>query len=134
IQVALGEVHGLLGLEKGGHGVIQQLVFIFQHLPETNPTTLCMALGVLAILVGFAVFAPRFPGALLAVIGMTAASAWFHWGEHGIEVVGAVPSGLPRLRLPDVVWKDVPAVLSLAFSCFIVILAQSAATSRAFAI
>jgi len=133
IQVALGEVHGLLGLEKGGHGVIQQLVFIFQHLPETNPTTLCMALGVLAILVGFEVFAPHFPGALLAVIGMTAASAWFHWGVHGVAIVGEVPSGLPRLGLPDMGWKDVSAVLPIALSCFIVILAQSAATSRAYA-
>jgi len=133
IQVALGEVHGLLGLEKGGHGVIQQLVFIFQHLPDTNLTTLCMALGVLAILVGFEVFAPHFPGALLAVIGMTAASAWFHWGVHGVAIVGEVPSGLPRLGLPDMGWKDVSAVLPIALSCFIVILAQSAATSRAYA-
>jgi len=133
IQVALGEVHGLLGLEKGGHGVIQQLVFIFQHLAETNITTLCMALGVLAILVGFEVFAPHFPGALLAVIGMTAASAWFHWGVHGVAIVGEVPSGLPRLGLPDMGWKDVSAVLPIALSCFIVILAQSAATSRAYA-
>jgi high affinity sulfate transporter 1 len=133
IQVALGEVHGLLGLEKGGHGVIQQLGFIFQHLSETNLTTLCMALGVLAILVGFEVFAPRFPGALLAVIGMTAASAWLHWSQHGVGIVGEVPSGLPRLGLPDVGWKDVSAVLPIALSCFIVILAQSAATSRAYA-
>ena len=133
IQVAFGEVHGLLGLEKGGHGVIQQLAFIFQHLPETNLTTLCMALGVLAILVGFEVFAPHFPGALLAVIGMTAASAWFHWGVHGVAIVGEVPSGLPRLGLPDMGWKDVSAVLPIALSCFIVILAQSAATSRAYA-
>jgi len=133
IQVALGEVHGLLGLEKGGHGVIQQLGFIFQHLSETNLTTICMALGVLAILVGFELFAPHFPGALLAVIGMTAASAWFHWGQHGVGIVGEVPSGLPRLGLPAMQWKDVSAVLPIALSCFIVILAQSAATSRAYA-
>src|SRR5215467_8803868 len=133
IQVALGELHSLLGLEKGGHGVIQQLVFTFQHLPETRLTTLGMALAVLVILVGFEVFAPHFPGALLAVIGMTAASAFFHWGEHGVGIVGEVPSGLPRLGLPDVGWKDVPEVLPIAFSCFIVILAQSAATSRAYA-
>ena len=133
IQVALGELPGLLGIEKGGHGVIQQLVFTFQHLPETRLTTLGLALAVLVILVGFEVFAPHFPGALLAVIGMTAASAFFHWGEHGVGIVGEVPSGLPRLGPPDVGWKDVPAVLPIAFSCFIVILAQSAATSRAYA-
>src|SRR5262245_57739275 len=134
IQVALGELHGRLGIEKEGHGFLKQLLFTFRHLPETHITTLYIALAALAVIVGFEIFAPRFPGALLAVIGMTAASAWFHWSERGIGIVGAVPSGLPRLGLPDAGWKEVPAVLPIAFSCFIVILAQSAATSRAYAI
>jgi sulfate permease, SulP family len=88
----------------------------------------------LVIIVGFEIFAPRFPGALLAVIGMTVASAYFHWGDQGIRVVGGVPSGLPRLGLPAVTWNDVPQVLPIALSCFVVILAQSAATSRAYAL
>src|SRR5215813_14924752 len=96
--------------------------------------SLFIALAVVAIIVGFEIFAPRFPGALLAVIGMTMASAYFHWDHQGIRVVGAVPSGLPRLGLPDVSWHDVNLVLPIALSCFIVILAQSAATSRAYAL
>jgi len=79
-------------------------------------------------------FAPRFPAALLAVIGMIAASAYFHWGDHGVKIVGEVPSGLPRLGLPEVTWSDVWLILPIALSCFIVILAQSAATSRAYAL
>jgi MFS superfamily sulfate permease-like transporter len=60
--------------------------------------TLFIALAVLAIIVGFEVFARRFPGGLVAVIGMTAANAFFHWGNHGVHVVGEVPSGLPLLN------------------------------------
>src|SRR5262249_1282750 len=82
----------------------------------------------------FEMFAPRFPGALLAVVGMTLASAYFDWGHRGIPVVGTVPSGLPRLGLPAVTWQDVGLVFPIALSCFIVILAQSAATSRAYAL
>ena len=133
VQVALGELHGMLGIEKGGHGVIRQLLFTFQRLPQMNVRCLIIAAAVLAVIVGFEIFAPRFPGALLAVIGMTAASAFLHWGDRGIQVVGAVPSGLPRLGLPEFAWSDVMLVLPIAFSCFIVILAQSAATSRAYA-
>jgi MFS superfamily sulfate permease-like transporter len=88
---------------------------------------------VLAIIVGFEFSAPRFPGALLAVIGMMTASAWFHWGDHGVQTVGEVPGGLPRVGLPDVAWSDCKLVLPIAFSCFVVILAQSAATARAYA-
>jgi high affinity sulfate transporter 1 len=135
VQVALGEIHGMLGIEKGGgHGFARQMMFTAEHLPQTHVTTLLIALAVLVIIIGSEMFAPRFPGALVAVIGMTAASALFHWGNHGIQIVGAVPSGLPRLGLPDVTWRDVPLVLPISLSCFIVILAQSAATSRAYAL
>ena len=93
-----------------------------------------IALAVLTIIVGFELLAPRFPGALLAVIGLTAASAYFHWGERGIPIVGRVPSGLPHLGLPHITYGDVMMVLPISFSCFIVILAQSAATSQAYAL
>jgi MFS superfamily sulfate permease-like transporter len=134
VQVAFGELHGILGLEKGGHGFFGQLIFNLQHLHQTNIPGCSIAIAVLAIIIGFEIFAPRFPGALVAVIGAIAASAWFHWGDHGIGLVGAVPGGLPRVGFPGVSWSDIMVVLPIAASCFIVILAQSAATSRAYAI
>ena len=44
------------------------------------------------------------------------------------------PGGLPSIRLPDVSWSEVLALLPVAASCFVMIIAQSAATSRAFAL
>jgi MFS superfamily sulfate permease-like transporter len=134
IQVALGELHEMLGIEKGGHGLLGQLVFTFQHLPDTHLPTFVIALAVLGIIAGFERFAPHFPGALVAVIGMIAASAILGWKDRGIGVVGVVPGGLPHVGLPGVSMADVTLVLPIAFSCFIVILAQSAATSRAYAL
>jgi high affinity sulfate transporter 1 len=134
VQVALGEVHAMLGIEKSGNGFLQQMLFTFQHVPDTHMATLLISLAVLGIIVGFEVLAPRFPGALLAVIAMTAASAYFHWSDHGIRLVGEVPSGLPRFGLPELTWTDVLLVLPIALSCFVVILAQSAATARAYAL
>ncbi len=43
------------------------------------------------------------------------------------------PSGLPSLGLPDVSWSEIPALIGTAVSIFVLILAQSAATSRAYA-
>lgn len=134
VQVALGEIHEMLRIDPEGHGFLRQLLFTFRHLSETHLSSMLIALGVLVIIVVFEMIAPRFPGALLAVIGMTAASAYFHWGERGIRVVGAVPSGLPKIGIPAMSWTDINLVLPIAFSCFIVILAQSAATSRAYAL
>jgi MFS superfamily sulfate permease-like transporter len=124
----------MLGIEKRGHGLPTQLLFIFHHLSDFHLPTLLIAVTVLGVIVVLDIAAPRFPGALLAAVGMTTASALLHWEDRGIAVVGAVPSGLPRLGLPSANWSDVTLVLPIAFSCFIVILAQSAATSRAYAL
>jgi sulfate permease, SulP family len=134
VQVAGGELHAMLGIEKGGGGFVRQLLFTLQHIGDTHLPVLFISLGVLAIIIGCELFAPKVPGGLLAVIGMTAASAFFHGGTHGLDIVGAVPSGLPHLGLPRMATKDVMLVLPISFSCFIVILAQSAATSRAYAL
>jgi sulfate permease, SulP family len=134
VQVAVGELHALLGIPAGGHGFFGQLRWVAEHLGDTQAPSFIIALIVLAVIVGFDVFAPRFPGALLAVVGMIVAGAVFHLGERGIALVGTVPSGLPHMGLPDVTWSDVSSVIEISFSCFIVILAQSAATSRAYAL
>jgi high affinity sulfate transporter 1 len=134
VQVAVGELHGMLGIEKGGHGFFRQLLFTFQHLGDTHLSSLYIAFAVLGIIIGSEFIAPRFPGALLAVIGLTAVSAYFHWNERGIQVVGGVPGGLPYFGFPHITYSDVMMVLPISVSCFIVILAQSAATSRAYAL
>jgi MFS superfamily sulfate permease-like transporter len=53
--------------------------------------------------------------------------------SHGVAVVGFVPRGLPSLGLPALGLHDAAALLGAAASMFVVILAQSAATSRAYA-
>jgi MFS superfamily sulfate permease-like transporter len=133
-QVAVGELHGMLGLEKMGHGFFPQLFAVAQHASEMHLSSILISLAVLVIVVGSEWISPRFPGALVAVAGMIAASAWYDWGNRGIGVIGAVPSGLPHLGLPHLSWSDIELVVPISFSCFIVILAQSAATARAYAL
>lgn len=97
--------------------------------------TLAIGLTVLAIIVALKMLSKKTPGALIAVIGAIVASWSLDLQSHGVSTVGSVPGGLPRLGLPDVhlTWNLVWNLLPLAFSIFVVILAQSAATSRAFA-
>jgi len=78
--------------------------------------------------------APKFPVSLVVVIGAIAASAWLDLADHGFSVIGPAEGGLPSLGLPDVTWSETLAVLPVAISCFVMIIAQSAATSRVYAI
>ena len=135
IQVAFGQIGGMLGLEGTGHGTIGKIVGDLQHIGETNFYALAIAVAVLALIIGLKKLAPKIPGALLAVIGAMVVSWALDLQSHGVHVLGAIPSGLPALGLPHVDWSWdlIQKLLPVAFAMFVVILAQSAATSRAFA-
>jgi MFS superfamily sulfate permease-like transporter len=75
----------------------------------------------------------RIPGALIAVVLAIVVSRAADLARHGAHTIGHVPGGLPGLGLPAVGWHDTGALLGGAISMFVVILAQSAATSRAYA-
>jgi MFS superfamily sulfate permease-like transporter len=86
-----------------------------------------------AVIVAVERLAPRVPGALLA-IGLASTVTWiFRLDERGVAVVGTVRSGLPAFRLPTASVEDFLALVPTVTSLFLVIVAQSATTSRSFA-
>jgi high affinity sulfate transporter 1 len=133
VQVAAGELAGLIGLAKQGHGPLMQIVSVVERLGGANYPTTAISIAVLAVIIGCKRIAPRAPGALIAVIGAIVASGVFDFAGHGIATTGTVPGGLPSLFLPPLHLNEVNQVLATAASCFIVIIAQSAATARAYA-
>ena len=66
-QVAFAQLHGVLGVENGGEGFWSHLAFIARHFRDIDPASVAIAVCTLVTIVGFEWFAPRFPGALLAV-------------------------------------------------------------------
>ncbi|MGB7964036.1 MAG: SulP family inorganic anion transporter, partial [Propionicimonas sp.] len=71
---------------------------------------------------------------VVAVAVCIIASTLLDSQAHGVAVVGAVQGGFPPIGLPQgVTLSDAFKVLGTAFSCFVLIVAQSAATSRSFA-
>ncbi|MGO9176599.1 MAG: SulP family inorganic anion transporter [Desulfobaccales bacterium] len=135
VQVASGEMGDMLGLPRGGHSPIGYLIHDLQHLQQTNFHTLAVAIAVLAIILGFDKISKKIPGALIAVIGAIIVSWAIDLASSGVATLGAVPRGLPRFGLPQV-HLSTSLLMHLsptAFSIFVVILAQSAATSRAYA-
>ncbi len=134
IQVALGQISGMLGLKGGGHGALEKLWNDIQQLGQFNRHELTIALSVLVVIVGLEKISKKIPGALIAAIGALVAS-WAFGFDKLVHLVGAVPSGLPYLGLPKVDWnwQVFTTLIPTAFAMFVVILAQSAATSRAFA-
>ena len=134
IQVALGQISGMLGLQGGGHGTLAKIWNDIQQIEQVNVYALATALTVLVVIVGSKKLSKKIPGALIAVIGAIVAS-WTLGLEAHIHVLGTIPSGLPHIGLPEVhwSWELISKLVPTAFAMFVVILAQSAATSRAYA-
>ncbi len=134
LQVALGQISGMLGLKGGGHGTLEKIWNDLQQIQEVNYYALAVAIGVLVVILGAKKVSKKIPGALIAVIGAIVLSWSLNLKEH-IHVLGTVPGGLPYIGLPGInwSWELIGKLVPTAFAMFIVILAQSAATSRAYA-
>ncbi len=133
IQVAAGQLPDMLGVTAAGQQTLPKLWHTVRAVPHTHLADMAIAVGVLAIVLTARRITRRIPGALIAVILAIVVSRAADLARHGAHTVGHVPGGLPGLGLPTLSWHDTGALLGGAASMFVVILAQSAATSRAYA-
>jgi sulfate permease, SulP family len=133
-QVGIAVLGETLGLPVHSRRTIFQMIEIVRTLPLLRLPTLITSAVVLATVFVLRRWAPKIPGALVAVVGAIAASAIWDFSARGIEVVGPVSGGLPQFQLHFLPWKAIVTLLPMAGSCAIMIVTQSAATSRVYAL
>lgn len=132
-QVGIAVLGEMVGIEVHSNRTVEQLLEVFRSLPRIDLPTVAISAVVVTGVFAFSRFAPKVPGSLIAVAGAIAASTVWDFAGHGIAIIGPVVGGLPHLGLPDVHWNDVVPLLGVSVSCFVMILAQSAATARFYA-
>lgn len=100
---------------------------------QTHLITLAIGLGAIALLVVLKKLAPAFPRALLVV----AASILLVWGlglhEHGVAIVGDVPSGMPAFSVPTLDWKAMGNLAGVAAAIALVGFMESIAVAKKYA-
>jgi high affinity sulfate transporter 1 len=133
VQVCIAMLGDMTGVATASRYSLGRAWQVMQGLAHPNIPTLCLAVVVAAAVLLGNRFARRLPIALVAVLGTIMASAAFDLGNQGIALIGPVPGGLPDIKFPQVTWSEILALLPISSSCFVMIIAQSAATSRGFA-
>ena len=133
IQVAAGQLPAMLGVTVAGRQILPGLLDTARALPHARPADVVLSAGVIAIVLAARRITRQIPGPLIAVIIAIGVSQAADLASRGVAVVGPVPRGLPTLGPPALGWHAAAALLGAAASMFVVILAQSAATSRAYA-
>jgi len=132
-QVGIAVLGEMLGLAVPAHRTLEQLAEVTRRLAQVHVPTLLVSAAVVVVVLGGRLLAPRLPWPLVAVVGAVVASAALDFAGRGIEVVGPIAGGLPHFVVPDLDPGAVWQLLPVAGSCFLMIVAQSAATARAWA-
>src|SRR5262245_41045705 len=134
LQVGIAVLGKMLGLHVVSHRTITQLGEVLSNIPRIHlPSLALSALTIVGVFI-LSRYAPRVPGPLIAIIGSMVASAAWNFVGRGVAVIGPVANGLPHFTMPAVHWGDIEAVIPVATSCFVMIVTQSAATARIYAL
>jgi len=97
----IGQVPHLLGIDGTSGSFFTKLWFVLQHLPDASLAPVLTGLLSLTAMLLLRRRAPRLPAALLVAGVATILVGLFDGEAAGVRVVGDLPSGLPRLALPD---------------------------------
>ena len=119
--------HGAHGSFWGNTG------FFLKHLNEANSMSILVGGIALALLILAKIFFKHKPVALFVVIGGIIAASTLSLETHGVKLIGAVPQGIPPLKVPLLYWRDLNELLPLALACFLLGAVETAAMGRMFA-
>jgi MFS superfamily sulfate permease-like transporter len=112
---------------------VHRIVYSFAHLGSANGWTVAIGIGVLVVLVVCERIDRRIPGALIALIGSVALVSALDLQTHGVAVLGTIHTGAPHFGLTGLSWSALNDLAPLAAVVALVVIIQTAATTRAFA-
>jgi len=103
IFVAVGQLNKLFGVPKPEGNTVEKFFGIIKELPQANWVAFAVGAAALALLFLLPRWNKKIPAGLVVLFGAIALSAVLDLnGNYGVEIVGALPQGLPSLTFPRV--------------------------------
>jgi len=132
VHILVSQLPGVMGIESPTGPTLDRIGAIAQHLGQSNLYTICIGFGVLAVVIVSETISAKIPGALIGLVAATLAVTVAGLEARGVKVVGTVPATLPRPTLPDIAPEQWVRLVPLAFVITVVVMVQTAATTRSF--
>ncbi|MBQ0796489.1 SulP family inorganic anion transporter [Zhongshania sp.] len=125
IIIAVSQLKHILGISASGENLFHLIAALLSEIANTNLYTLAVGLPVLIFL--FWVRSGLKPllirtglsdkaagmlsktGPVIGIIATSAVAYAFDLGQHGVKLVGEIPSGLPTLQIPNInhsAWRE----------------------------
>ena len=122
----------MLGVDCRTGSLAHHALSLIERASAANPWTLAIGLGVLAIMLAGEKVSPRFPGALIGLCLAGLATIMFGLEARGVATLGSIAGAAPHLSLPAMSWDDLHIVVPIAVLIALVVVVQTAATTRSF--
>lgn len=133
LTVIVGEIPHMLGLPPAPPHFLNRVWSIGAHLGDSNPVTITVSVLGLVILFAGSARWPRVPWALGLMVASVIAAQFWHAASNHVEVIGAVPAGLPPIGLPDVAIGDLHALVLGGLAVAVVGISEGLSAARLFA-
>jgi sulfate permease, SulP family len=132
--IGLSQVRDLTGVDvQRSERFVEGITVAISALRAAHLPTLAIGLVGIVLLLAGRRFVPRVPMALVVSVGAIAIALALDLPDRGVVVVGDIPSGLPRPRLPVVGWEDLRALLPAAGIIAAISYAESVSIAKAVA-
>jgi high affinity sulfate transporter 1 len=133
LSIALGQIGKIFGFGMTKEGIILRLSEFVSKIGMTHLPTLAIGLAAFIILILCPLLIPRLPAALAAMIVTGSAVKLLGLDAMGVQVLGAVPAGLPRLAIPHFPRELLPDLCADAAGIALIGFTSMMLTARGFA-
>ncbi|XLS30724.1 SulP family inorganic anion transporter [Flavobacteriaceae bacterium M23B6Z8] len=132
IIIGLSQLKHVLGLNiEGSSKVYELLKEIFIHLNDTNIRALLIGISAILIIVFFKNINKKIPGSLIVVVAGILLLYWTRWDLLEVNIVGAIPEGLPSFRIPQVSTDQMYSTISIAITLALVGFLEAISVAKA---
>jgi MFS superfamily sulfate permease-like transporter len=132
VHIVVSQAPAVLGVPAPSGDLPQRILALLAAAPRANLACLAIATGVLAVIAGAHGLSPRIPGPLVAVVLAAVAATGLHLERDGVASLGAVNGAFSGPSWPAASAADYLRLAPLALLIALVIMVQTAATSRSF--
>ncbi|MEM6320209.1 MAG: solute carrier family 26 protein [Bacteroidota bacterium] len=130
--IGLSQLKHLLGIDIDRthhiHEIIGQAI---TNLPFVNWITLCIGIGGIILLIFLKRIHKNIPAPLIVVATSILLIFGLNLTEHGVKIVGTIPSGLPRFAIPSINWATLQSLFPIALAISLVSFMESYAVAKA---
>jgi SulP family sulfate permease len=133
VHIAISQTPALLGLPEAQGDVFQRMAALAEDIYDVNPPSLAVGLSCLGFIAVSSRISQRIPSALIALVAATVAAWRFDLESLGVETLGVVSHDVPRPEIPVVAPEALMQLAGLAVIIAVIVMVQTAATSRSFA-